>query len=156
MTRWMTFGATMLVVLAAAGSPSEAKSKPSKKESARPLDGRRFVGEMGKEGAKTGKPEEIVFMDGQIQSKAAGAMGFGMAGYQPAADGDALMFQATMAGTGAESLVWMGGVIGKQLSGTASRTRKGKMIERYWVRAKASKGALRQELNAPKEPDIRP
>lgn len=135
---------------AAPRATARPKAKAAKAE---PLDGHRFVGEMGATGVKIGKgkPEDIFFQDGQLHSKAASAMGFGMAGYSLSEDGSARIFHAAMAGSG-EELLWTGGVQNKVLNASVTRKRGGKVIERYWVQAKQMK-TLKKTTKTLSSPD---
>lgn len=130
--------------------PEHPKSKApeaaaEKAASAGALDGKVFVGEIGKAGSQKGDKDELVFKKGQFVSTACVAFGFNEAKYVATDEGGALKFTSEAVNGGSEKMMWTGVVKNDTLEATAvHQTAEGKT--EYWF-----KGTLSAEKSQPKQ-----
>jgi hypothetical protein len=127
----------------AAEHPEHPKGKA--KESAEgvgKLDGKMFVGEIGKKGEAKGDKDHFVFKKGQFLSTACEGHGFKHAPYTCAGEGDALAFTAEPKNEKGETMSWKGTVKGDTIEGVAINRSAGDKPEtvEYWF-----KGSLKAE-----------
>ena len=99
------------------------------------LDGKTFVGEIGKAGATTTDAETITFADGLFHSSACDAHGFGKGMYLAVPTDGTISFKATTRNRSGATNVWTGTVKGSTLEATGLAYEKGKPTPtEYWVK----------------------
>lgn len=100
-----------------------------------PLDGKSFVGEIGKKGETKADKDEFSFKDGTFLSTACVEYGFKESPYQTKAVGDKVTFTATPVNAKRELMNWKGTVAADTIEGTATyESKSGK--EEYWFKGK--------------------
>ena len=104
------------------------------------LDGKVFVGQVGKIGKARGDKDQFVFQGGTFHSTACDPHGFKAVEYTADQTAQAVAFQAESANLKKETMLWRGMVQGDQISGTAVWERPGKKPAEYWF-----KGHLKQQ-----------
>lgn len=106
-------------------------------ETADPLDGKTFVGEIGEKGKKEGQYEEkMSFKDGEMVSSACSSLGFARFPYTATQKGDVVEFVAEATNPTEGTLRWAGVVKGDSLNATSVWTKAGSPPEESWLTAK--------------------
>ena len=108
--------------------------------SAGALDGKTFVGEMGKlKNSMKGDKDSFVFKDGTFTSTGCVRYGFTPASYSDGMKEQAMTFHSEATSTKEGTMIWDGVVEGNIIKGTARWEKKpGKIKEQYWFRGEAS------------------
>src|SRR5262249_604383 len=111
----------------AATSPSTGKGA---------LDGKSFVGALGKAGQTTGDQDQLVFKKGTFVSKACIQYGFHEAPYTVVEKDGVVTFASSVTNAGGETMSWTGTVQNGALEGTAvHKSASGETT--YWFKGKA-------------------
>ncbi len=103
------------------------------------LDGKAFVGELGKEGKMTGDKDDFVFKNGKFRSTACDQYGFGDGVYSTTAKGDMISFESKTESPTDGKMEWKGTVKGEAIEGTAKWSPPGKSAEQYWFKGTLKK-----------------
>lgn len=137
-----TFAAALLLVAPAWASehPEHPNSDaapdkaPSKGKGA--LDGKVFVGSLGKSGATTGDQDSLAFKKGTFVSSACVRFGFHEAPYSVEEKDGVVTFTSSATNAAGETMSWSGTVRNGALEGTAvHKTASGETT--YWFKGKA-------------------
>jgi hypothetical protein len=111
------------------------------------LDGKHFIGEIGKEGATTGDKESISFRHGTFHSSACDPMGFTPAAYTAKAEeGGVVKFTATCTSPTSGKMEWNGTVKGETLEATATNVQEGKDPAKMWAKASLEKAEMKMKM----------
>lgn len=110
------------------------------------LDGKTFVGDMGKKGDPAGDmKEELTFRDGKMHSLACDAYGYGDGAYAATVEGAAIAFGAQTVSPTDGTMVWKGTVEGNLLSATAIQWKigapPGEAPGEYWAQGQLEASA---------------
>ncbi len=102
-----------------------------------PLDGKTFVGRIGKQGQTTGDPDQLIFKDGTLHSTACDPYGFKEGSYSaaPQGDGKGVAFRAETNSPTDGRMIWKGTISGRNLEGTATWLKPGQEPVEHWVKA---------------------
>lgn len=99
------------------------------------LDGKVFVGELGKAGQTTGDKDELVFKQGLFVSTACVAYGFNDAPYTATEKDGIITFTSAPSNSDAETMTWTGTIKNGALEGKAvHKTASGETT--YWFKGK--------------------
>lgn len=98
------------------------------------LDGKTFVGQIGKAGRTKGDKDQFVFKEGTFRSAACDPYGFKEAAYTTVPSENATAFRAEAASPKGDKMVWNGMAQEDRVSGTAVWERPGKKPVEYWFR----------------------
>ena len=102
------------------------------------LDGKVFVGEIGKKGQKTGDKDDLIFKDGKFLSTACAKYGFTEAPYTAMAGEKKTSFETeTLSPTGG-TMKWKGTVQGEMVTATVKWSKPGNPPQELWYRGKLS------------------
>ena len=112
---------------------------PSRFASASPLDGKSFVGEMGKQGKTKGDKDTFVFKEGRFRSTACDKYDFGDAPYAIKQDGGKMVVTAETTSKKEGTMTWTLTVDGDTLTGVTVWKKGAKAPKDYWVRASLKK-----------------
>lgn len=102
------------------------------------LDGKTFVGEIGKEGQEKGDKDTFIFKDGKFRSTACDAYGFSEAEYAAITEADKVEFDSTTVSPTDGTMQWHGTVKGDKLEGTVAWSKEGQEPIRHWFKATVS------------------
>jgi hypothetical protein len=135
--RWVrVFGAIAAVTLSPAApswaDPATASDAPEVAEPAGLLDGREFVGVMGREGSTRGEPDAFLFEAGHFRSIGGDRHEFQKGQYEAQLQGSTLIFTAQTRSPTHGVIAWQGTFENTVLSGTAVWDRPGRPLETYW------------------------
>ena len=100
------------------------------------LDGKTFVGQVGKKGKRSGDKDQFVFTGGTFRSTACDAYGFGPAEYIATVNGDAITFEANAVSVKEGTMKWSGTIQGERVTGTTRWSKPGKKPAEYWFNGK--------------------
>ena len=100
------------------------------------LDGKSFVGQIGKKGEKSGDKDELIFKDGKIHSKACEKYGFGQAFYTAKAGEGSTAFAAETRSAKEGMMKWKGTVTGGTVTATVVWSKPGQAPQEFWYRGK--------------------
>ena len=107
--------------------------------SASPLDGKRFVGELGEKGKTKGDKDTFTFKDGRFRSTACDRYGFGDAPYAVKEEGGKMVVTAETTSKKEGTMTWTLNVDGDTLSGVSMWKKGDKAPREYWVKASLKK-----------------
>ena len=100
------------------------------------LDGKSFVGQIGKKGEKIGDKDELIFKDRKLRSTACEKYGFGDAPYTFKAGEDETTFEAVTTSAKEGTMRWKGTVKGGTVTATVVWSKSGKAAEELWYTGK--------------------
>jgi hypothetical protein len=100
------------------------------------LDGKSFVGQIGKKGEKAGDKDELIFKDGKLRSTACEKYGFGQAPYTAKAGEGETTFEAETASSKEGTMKWKGTVKGGTVTATVIWSKSGKAPQELWYSGK--------------------
>jgi hypothetical protein len=127
------FGLGLLAALAFGVSPAASG------QTAGPLDGRTYLGQVGEKGKDKGDADEFSFSAGRFHSKACDAYGFSSAPYHSRARKTAMSFESETLSAKEGRMVWKGVVQGRAIQGTAVWFKQGQAPMDYWFRGELKK-----------------
>jgi hypothetical protein len=100
------------------------------------LDGKSFVGQIGKKGEKSGDKDEIVFKDGKFRSTACDKYGFGQVPYTAKEGVGETTFEAETMSAKEGTMKWKGTVKGGTVTATVIWSKSGKAAQELWYTGK--------------------
>ena len=100
------------------------------------LEGKSFVGQIGKKGEKSGDKDELIFKDGKIRSTACDKYGFGQAPYTAKADEGNTVFAAETRSAKEGKMKWKGTVTGGTVTATVVWSKPGQAAQELWYSGK--------------------
>jgi hypothetical protein len=100
------------------------------------LEGKSFVGQIGKKGEKSGDKDELVFKDGKIYSTACEKYGFGQAFYTAKAGEGSTAFTAETRSAKEGMMKWKGTVTGGTVTATLVWSKPGQAPQELWYSGK--------------------
>ncbi len=133
MSKRRGFGVVVSLVMVAGGLTVAAVRGQAAAMGA--LDGKNFIGQVGKQGKATGDKDEFRFQAGTFRSTACDRYGFKEAAYTSAMQGDAVTFQAQAVSPTDGTMLWKGTARGEAIEGTTVWSKKaGSAPEAYWFK----------------------
>ena len=123
-----------------AGEHPEHPTAKETAKSAGKLDGKVFVGEIGKKGAEKGDKDQFIFKQGEFVSTACIAYGFNEAPYVATEKDGIVSFTSEPTNAEAEKMSWKGDVKDDEIKGTAVHQTKTGQTE-YWFKGTLKTGA---------------
>jgi hypothetical protein len=100
------------------------------------LDGKSFVGQIGKKGEKSGDKDELTFKDGKLHSTACEKYGFGQVPYTAKAGEGETAFEAETVISKEGTMKWKGTVKGGTVTATVIWSKSGKAPQELWYSGK--------------------
>jgi hypothetical protein len=100
------------------------------------LDGKSFVGQIGKKGEKSGDKDELIFKDGKFRSTACEKYGFGQVPYTARAGEDSTAFEAETLSAKGGTMKWKGTVTGGTVAATVLWSKPGQPSQELWYTGK--------------------
>jgi hypothetical protein len=100
------------------------------------LDGKVFVGELGKKGDKTGDKDELIFKDGKFRSTACEKYGFTEAPYTANTNGENTSFVGEAMCAKEGTMKWTGTIKEDMVTATITWSKPGKAPQEFWYRGK--------------------
>ena len=100
------------------------------------LDGKSFVGQIGKKGERSGDKDELIFKDGKFRSTACEKYGFGQAAYTSKAGEGETTFEGVATSSKEGTMKWKGTVKGGTVTATVIWSKSGKAAEELWYTGK--------------------
>lgn len=98
-----------------------------------PLEGKTFVGQMGKTGDKKGDPDNFEFKSGHFHSTACDEFGYKEAPVTVNSTKDAVHFESTTQNDKGAKMSWKGTLKGNKIEGTAvMTTASGEVGDQFW------------------------
>ena len=119
-------------------------AKTETKQGTGKLDGKSFVGEIGKKGEKKGDKDEFIFKDGKFLSTACEAYGFHEAPYTATEKDGVISFTCEVTNDKSEKMSWKGECKKDEIEGTAVNQTKDSKVE-YWFKGTLKTGAAATE-----------
>ena len=101
-----------------------------------PLDGKVFVGEIGKKGQKAGDKDDLIFKDGKFLSTACAKYGFTEAPYTAMAGEKKTTFETETVSPKEGTMKWKGTVQGEMVRATVIWSKPGNKPQELWYRGK--------------------
>jgi len=101
-----------------------------------PLDGKVFVGEIGKKGQKTGDKDDLIFKDRKFLSTACAKYGFTEAPYTAMAGEKKTSFETETVSSSGGTMKWKGTVQGKMVRATIIWSKPDNPPQELWYRGK--------------------
>ena len=103
------------------------------------LDGKTFVGEMGKKGEQKGQAEDVIFTDGKMRSSMCSRFGYSDGTYTAEAGKDAIAFATQLTHPTDGMQMWKGMVKGDTLEATSTSFEPGKAPVECWIKGQLKK-----------------
>ena len=103
------------------------------------LDGKTFVGEMGKKGEQNGQEEDVIFTDGKMRSSMCNRFGYSDGTYTTTMNGDATVFETQLTHPTDGTQKWTGTVKGDTLEAVSSSQKPGEAPTEMWVKGQLKK-----------------
>ena len=100
------------------------------------LDGKVFVGEIGKKGQKAGDKDDLVFKDGKFLSTACAKYGFTEAPYTAMGGGKKTTFETETKSPKEGTMKWKGTVQGEMVRATVIWSKPGNSPQELWYKGK--------------------
>jgi len=100
------------------------------------LDGKVFVGELGKKGDKTGDKDDLIFKDGKFRSTACEKYGFTEAPYTTNTSGENTSFVGEAMSAKEGTMKWTGTIKEDTVTATITWSKPGKAPQEFWYRGK--------------------
>jgi len=101
-----------------------------------PLDGKVFVGEIGKKGQKAGDKDDLIFKDGKFLSTACAKYGFTEAPYTAMAGEKKTTFETETMSPKEGTMKWKGTIQGEMVRATVIWSKPGNKLQELWYRGK--------------------
>ena len=103
------------------------------------LDGKTFVGEMGKKGEQKGQAEDVIFTDGKMRSSMCNRFGYSDGTYTATVSKDTVAFETQLTHPTDGMQKWKGTVSGDTLEAISTSFEPGKAPVEYWVKGQLKK-----------------
>ena len=103
------------------------------------LDGKTFVGEMGKKGEQKGQAEDVIFTNGKMRSSMCNRFGYSDGTYTATTGKDTIAFDTQLTHPTDGMQMWKGMVKGDTLEATSTSFEPGKAPVEYWIKGQLKK-----------------